>query len=121
MEPPPCGENCVSVARMHLEADTRQLALRLLVEAQAPTAIPLPGQVGHWEAAEVLLDGRQVSGLRREGGHRLFLVIPEGRHQVLLRAPLAHRNRLLIPLPLKPHQVSWDVDGWELQGSYNFV
>jgi len=116
LEAPECGESCASIARMHLEANPDTLSLRLLVDVQEQTAIPLPGQSGEWEAAEISLDGRRAVPVRREGRRGLWLVIPGGRHQVLLGAPLAHRNRVLIPLPLKPHQVSWESKGWELQG-----
>jgi len=116
LEPPECGLDCASIGRMHLEADPGELRLRLQVDAQARSAIPLPGESPQWRAADVLLDGRQATSLSRGASGELILIVPTGRHQVVLRGVLPSSNALLLPLPLKPHLVSWHAPGWLLEG-----
>ena len=115
LEEPACGTNCASIGRMHLNVDQRKLQIRLLVDAQAEVAIPLPGQSSQWSASEVILDGKKVSALRRER-EGVWVVVPEGRHQVVVRGTVPRVNNLLLPLPLRPHEVSWHVEGWQISG-----
>jgi len=116
LEPPECGENCASIGKMYVSVDQSELRLRLLVDAQAQVAIPLPGQSPQWNAEEVIVDGHPARALRRGVNAGLWLVVSEGRHQVLLRGSVPRINTLLLPLPLNPHQVTWQAVGWQLLG-----
>jgi len=116
LEPSECGNRCASIGRMHLSLDRRELRLRLLVDAQDRVAVPLPGQSLQWHAEEVIVDGRHTQALRRDNHGGLWLIVPAGRHQVVLRGAAPRANSLLLPLPLQPHHVSWQAEGWQLIG-----
>ena len=116
LEAPECGNRCASIGRMHLSVDQREMRLRLLLDAQAQIAVPLPGQSLQWRAEEVVVDGQPAQALRRDEHGGLWLVVSAGRHQVVLRGTAPRANSLLLPLPLQPHRVSWQADGWKLEG-----
>jgi hypothetical protein len=115
LEPPECRPHCAASPRLQLVVRPRELEARLEVGAVAATAVPLPGGLSQWLPDEVTIDGRPATAMRLEEGH-LWLVIPEGSHQVVLRGRLPVRDTVQLALPLKPHRVEAQVQGWRLEG-----
>ena len=116
LAPPDCVPACASSPRMRLYASRDLLRLRLALEAAATTAVPLPGSAGQWTPTRVLLDGRPALGLDRSDDGRLWLRLPQGAHEAILEGPLPRRATVGLALPLKPHRVDVEVDGWTLDG-----
>jgi hypothetical protein len=115
LEPPECRPHCAASPRLSLVVRPRELEARLEVGAAAATAVPLPGALLQWLPDEVTLDGRPATALRLAEGH-LWLVVPEGSHQIVLRGWLPLRDTVQLPLPLRPHRVEARVEGWRLEG-----
>jgi hypothetical protein len=115
LRPARCFPRCASSARLALTAKRDSLRLRLEVDTQTLTAVPLPGQAKHWRATRVLVDGKRAVGLAERDG-KLWLPLSAGRHQVLLEGPLPRRTTVQLLLPLVPHRVEAELAGWRLDG-----
>jgi len=120
---PDCAPDCVQAPRLSLGLGADEtLSLRLTVDALAPTAVPLPvptlaggEQGGVWQPQRVLLDGADAA-LRRDTDGSLWVRLGTGRHELVLSGTVAGLSQLQLPLPLKPHRVSAQLQGWLLSG-----
>ncbi len=120
---PDCAPDCVQAPRLSLSLGADEaLSLRLTVDALAPTAVPLPvptlaggEQGGVWQPQRVLLDGADAA-LRRDTDGSLWVRLGSGRHELVLSGPVAGLGQLQLPLPLKPHRISAQLQGWLLSG-----
>jgi len=117
--PPDCLPQCAQIARMHVELEVEQMQLRLEVHASSATSVPLPGSQATWLAEQVWLNGSAATGLQRDDAQQLWLSLPAGIHTIQLRGQLPPRNSIPLPLPLRPHQVTWQAHAdsrWRLAG-----
>jgi len=112
---PECAPICASSSRMLLDVHGNVLRARLSVEVSATTAVPLPGDSAQWQPERVLVDGKPAQGLLRVDG-QLWLRLTPGAHDVSVEGALPSRESLQIALPMKPHHVTVNVDGWSLEG-----
>jgi len=114
--PPECLPQCADIQRLSLKLTEARLSARLEVHALQATSIPLPIDTQQQAPLEVLLDQRPSNLLARDKAGRLWIQLPAGRHQILFRARLPKRERLQIPLPLRPHRVEVDAPLWRVAG-----
>jgi hypothetical protein len=116
LENPECHPSCAALSQMELEVSGNRLTARLTANAEAMTALPLPGSATEWMPEHVVIDGKGEPGLlRSEEGH-LWMQISPGVHQILLEGPLPPRETVQIALPLKPYHVRATLQGWSLGG-----
>jgi len=113
---PDCLPYCASSPRLFLELDTKQLSARMAIHSQTDTAVPLPGLAKQWLPQQVQLDGEPAQGLLRNSKGQLWISLTKGIHEVHFTGRLPNRNTVLLPLPLKPHQVEIKVKGWRVEG-----
>jgi hypothetical protein len=113
---PECTPTCASSSRMLLDVHDNVLRARLSVEVSATTAVPLPGGAAQWLPERVLVDGNPAQGLLRSDDGALWLRLSPGAHDVIVEGALPARESLQIALPLKPHHVQVNIDGWALEG-----
>ncbi|MBW2734197.1 MAG: hypothetical protein JRH20_17550, partial [Deltaproteobacteria bacterium] len=111
----PCFPSCASSARLSLQVDKTQLTGRMEVDAAARTAVPLPGRLRQWRPDSVSVDGRPAGALFWQGGH-LWVALEPGRHQIEFRGVLPAQTSVQLSLPLKPHRVEAQADGWRVDG-----
>jgi hypothetical protein len=119
LEPPDCAPRCVSIQRLRLTATPRLLDLGLEVASAADTAIPLPGAAAQWTPTEVELDGRPAHALSRGENGGLWLQLGKGSHRIRLWGPIADRETVQLALPLKPHAVEVNTEGWSVFGLHD--
>jgi hypothetical protein len=112
---PACAPTCASSSRMAIEARPATLRLRVEIEASAATAVPLPGSA-QWSPENVLLDGRPARALVRTDDGRVWLAVEKGWHQAIVEGPLPDRELVQLALPLKPHRVEAQAEGWRVEG-----
>jgi hypothetical protein len=115
LEKPACLPTCASSSRMLIEATKSTLHIRIEIEASATTAVPLPGS-SQWSPEDVAVDGKPARGLLRTSDDRLWLAVDKGWHQVTVAGQLPDRELVQIALPLKPHRVKAQADGWRVEG-----
>jgi hypothetical protein len=115
LKKPACAPACATIARMALEAAPQSLRLRAEVHALDQVAVPMPGADKQWSAQSILVGGRSWPGAFREGGS-LWLVLPAGRHDVVLEGALPRRDTVQLALPLVPRRASFSSSSWSLDG-----
>ena len=118
LEKDDCFPACAVVSNAFLQIKPDELSLRLQIEAQIDTAVPIPGNVTQWLPANVLVDGRQAQGLFRDNGY-FWLMVPEGRHDALLTGPLRRQNAFQLPFNLSPKHLDIKADGWSVDGIHS--
>ncbi len=116
LAPADCQPDCVDSPWMTVTVTPGELALELAVEAAASAGIPLPAQAGQWQPSRVMVDGEPATTLIRAGNGQLWLAVKPGQHRVTLNGALPAREQLELPLPLKPHRVFAQGEGWRVEG-----
>ncbi len=119
---PDCMPDCADFSRMRIDVSgDAMLSIRLTAEAQIPTALPLPvpplsrGQNKVWQPSQVLL-GAESADLLRDNSGQLWLRLPPGRHEVVLRGSLEGFTELQLPMSSPARNVSYSSPGWLLTG-----
>lgn len=115
---PDCLPECAQIEQMRLAVTDNTLQVRLRVHAAEETAIPLLGRQEAWLAQYVWIDGEAAKAIQRDEKQQLWVVVPQGLHEVILSGALPQRNTVTLPLPLKPHLVHWQDNNpqWTLDG-----
>lgn len=115
---PECLPECAQIEQMQLSVDQNALQARLRVHAVIDTAIPLPGSQSTWLSTQVMLNGESALAIKRDKSQQLWIVIPKGLNNIVLSGTLPKRNSIPLPLPLKPHSVTWQSSDkqWTLDG-----
>ncbi len=117
LQPADCFPDCADLASMDIRITDGQLTLTLEGSAQIKTFLPLPGSSRHWLPRQVTIDNQSVEGLFRVS-EQLMVLFPPGRHTITMEGRLPDRDSLQLPLPLKPHLVTSDADGWTIEGMH---
>ena len=115
LQPDDCFPECADIAAMAINITPDQMQIRMRVMAQVPVALPVPGNARHWLPGEVRIDDQPAQGLFRKG-EELWLLLPAGEHQVVLSGRVPRQNTLQLALPLKPHRVNANAEGWTVEG-----
>ncbi|NJN45467.1 MAG: hypothetical protein HC808_02090, partial [Candidatus Competibacteraceae bacterium] len=119
-EAPDCQPRCTHLATLSVSATTQELQLKLLLNSQVDSAIPLPLISDRLIPLSVSLDSQPFAPLYRAPDHGLWARIPAGQHELELRALLpAELLSFQLPLPMKPGWVNTEVSGWNVEGLYD--
>ena len=113
---PDCLPACAQSPRMRLVITPTHLSLRMEIHAQQQVAVPLPSHAQHWMPRRVMVDGKVAQSLYRTPANGLWLGLAPGRHQVDLAGVVPPRENFSLPLPLTPHYVSVEAEGWSVEG-----
>ncbi|UOG91014.1 MAG: hypothetical protein L3K52_12485 [Candidatus Thiothrix sulfatifontis] len=113
---PECLPNCAQIEQMNLNVGNDGLQIRLRVHTATAVAVPLPGSQSTWLPQTVLVDTQPTQALRRDAEQQLWVVLAQGQHEVLLQGAIPTRSSIALPLPLKPHRVTWQGEGWQVDG-----
>ncbi len=113
---PDCLPDCAQIEQMNLTLAADGLAIRLRIHAATALAVPLPSSQSTWLPSSVWVDNAPTQALRRDAEQQLWVVLAQGQHDVLLQGSLPTRSSLALPLPLKPHRVTWQGEGWQVEG-----
>ena len=116
LEPPPCLPHCADVSRLELAATPDQLRLIMQMHAQVDTAIPLPATLETWRPNRVILDNEPVKSLSRDDRGTLWMVLPQGVHQVKMIGPPGVADEIRISFPIVPHVGTYAGVGWQARG-----
>jgi hypothetical protein len=114
--PAECSPNCAEIVRLGLQLDESTLQAVLEIHAQAPTAVPLPGNARHWLPQQVTVDGQAATGLLRSSKGDLWLPVDTGVHLVQIQGQLSGAGTIQLPFPLIPHRIEVKTDSWQVEG-----
>ncbi len=115
LEKADCFPHCAAIATMAVSIGPEALDVTMTAESQQETAIPLPGKGEHWLPQQVRLDNKPAPGLLRSD-KQLWLLMPAGQHKIQLHGRIPQQNTLQLPLPLHPHHIVTDAQGWVVEG-----
>jgi hypothetical protein len=116
LAPPECLPYCASSPRLFLELEEQQLTARMIIHSETDTALPLPGSAKQWLPQQVLRNGEPAEALLRTHQGQLWISLTKGIHELHFTGRLPNRNTVLLPLPLKSHQVQVKTTGWRVEG-----
>lgn len=116
LAPPDCHPHCAEITNLALTADPGSLRLDLEIDAQDQVGIPLPAQIGQWLPSQVEIDGEPARALLRGDEGYPWVLVAAGRHRISLVGALPARDRIALPLPLRPWRVEAKTEGWRLSG-----
>ena len=116
LTPPDCLPDCAQIPLMSMTMSPTELALTLTIHAQQAVSVPLPSGIKQWLPQQVTVDGAPAEALYRTTEGTLWLALTAGQHTVVLNGQLPPRQRVVLPLPLKPHRVVSSGSGWQLDG-----
>ena len=113
-----CKGRCAMCPRMRLSIRGGQLRVTAEVHAQTVAAWTLSGPASSVPVAEVRVDGKPTTQLRRGSDGMLSVRMPAGRHEVELVAQLPQRSVITVQFSeqSKPHRIELDTDGWHVDG-----
>ena len=110
-----CFPSCADLSSIEITIGQSSLALTLQVDAAVNTAIPLPGHARHWLPSKLLMDDIEAPALFREN-EVLWMMLPAGRHRIVLEGPIRNQSTFQLPLPMKPRHSKVNSEGWVVQG-----
>lgn len=116
LEQPDCLPHCADIARMELTASGDDVQVLIKIHCAERMAVPLPFNRKSWIPDQILLDNAPISGLRIADDGQLWALVPAGVHTVALTGDVGQTAAIQMPLPLRPHNVSYRIDGWRLDG-----
>ena len=130
LEKDECLPYCADSPDMEMSINNNIVRIIFRVHASVETAVPMPGSLVMWNPEEIFLGNNPAKNLYRDGNGIMWILVPEGIHDVILRGRVPAANEFQIPLTMIPHSVSLKVEGWaaygvdrdgQVQGSIKFV
>ncbi len=103
------------IPSVNLQLREDRISFEAQIDAVIQTAVPLPGRLPAWSPVKVQLDGRPEAAVRRRDGY-LWMVIPEGVHQVHVEGLLPASSEWEWSFLLKPRTITVDAPGWTVTG-----
>lgn len=118
-QPAPCLPDCASIESIQLKVDGDLLAMDIVVHSADSIALPLPAQRQQWWPNEVLIDNKPAS-LTQNASGQLLVNLRKGRNLLHLQAAITGRDSLTLGFALPIHNVSNQLQGWQLSGAPTF-
>ncbi len=115
-EPADCVPRCAEILEADVDIDGDAVTIRLTIHALEDVAVPLPGSLEGWRPAAVLLDGSSNAQVVRGANELLWIRVPEGRHDVLLRGGAGGADSFEIAFNAPPRVIEANADGWFVAG-----
>jgi hypothetical protein len=113
---PDCLPDCAQIENLHMVLQDGGLSMRLRAHAATSVAIPIPGNQSTWLPKTVNVDDQLSVPVWRDDEQSLWVTVPAGQHDILLQGSLPNRSNIALALPLKPHRVTWQGTGWQVDG-----
>ncbi len=120
LEKADCFPDCADISNMAVTLSPETLILTMQVDSQLDGAIPLPGHANHWLPQQVFVDDTPATALFR-AEQQVWVLVPEGKHQIRLQGKIPSQNTIQLPLPLRPHHITTDIQGWIVEGIHEGI
>ena len=130
LEKDECFPYCADSPRIEMAVENDNVRIIFRVHASTETAVPLPGSLVMWKPEEIFLGNNPAKNLYRDKNGIMWILVPEGIHDIVLRGRAPAGNEFQLPMTMIPHNVSLKADGWasygvdregRAQGSIKFV
>lgn len=114
--PQPCGTACVETPRLFLQVAGERLRLVAEVHAQADGVWRVPGPLGSFVPAHVLVDGTPAAMVARQADAFLHVRVSPGVHRIEAMGPLPRGDSFTLELADRPRRARAEAPGWEVAG-----
>jgi hypothetical protein len=114
--PEPCEPQCVTTPNLLLRLTDSRLSLRAEVHAAADGTWAIPGPLGSWAAAEVLVDGSPAVAVAHLRDGFLHLRLSPGVHRVEASGPVPPGDSFTLQFAHPPRRARAEAPGWEVSG-----
>lgn len=114
-EPLDVFPNAAEIPSVELTLQGNRISMQAEVHAAAEVAAPLPGRIPIWSPLSVTVDGEPAKYVCRRNGY-LWVVLPEGVHDVAVEALLGDVSEWEWTFLLKPRRVAIDAPDWNVDG-----
>lgn len=116
LQPPECAPRCAEIVAAGIEIRGDRLDIDMTVHALDRIALALPGSEQGWRPEQVSIDSKPAALVYRDEQRRLWSLLDEGQHRILLSGPLPPVDALELPFPVPPRVVTAKADGWSVSG-----
>lgn len=114
-EVPDAFPNAAEISTVGLKLEENRVEIRCQVHAAVDVAVPLPGKFPEWSPLSVTLDGSDDVLVTRRDGF-LWVLVPQGVHDVVSSGLLADSGNWEWTFLLKPKRVDISAPGWNISG-----
>lgn len=110
-----CQDECVSISELHIsnDGDWLQLSLQAASVGRQLLQVPLPAT----RVAQVSIDGKP--GLMYRDGDVMYVAVPDGVHQLIVKAPLHGVAEQVLSFGQYWHHLQAELRGWQVQQNSN--
>lgn len=115
LEPPDVYPNAAEIAHVDLVLANSQARMTAEIHAAASVAVPLPGRLPVWSPISVSVNDQPAQLVARKDDY-LWVVVPEGVHQVTVESLLPDVAEWEWTFFLKPRRVTVEAQGWTVTG-----
>ena len=116
LKAPDCLTSCAQISTMQLDIDSKSLSLSLQIHTQESVAIPLPAKYKQWLPNSILVNGSAAKATIRDKQGLIWISLAPGIHQVTLTGSAPLQASFTLPLPLKPHYITYTAKQWTIEG-----
>jgi len=110
-----CYPSCAEIEQVDLTIRGNDISLRMVVNAAIRTAITLPSS-DYLRSAYVVLDSKDGQPVVRDQNGVLWALVPQGVHEVVMKAKVPPADVYEISFPLRPHRGTYQAEGWDVAG-----
>ncbi len=116
LAPPACAPRCAEIASAEVAVDAESVRMSLIVHAVAEVGVPLPGAERGWRPSAIRVNGSNAIEVMRGPDEVLWLRLPAGQHELVLRGSVPDADTLEIPFPTPPRVIEVASNGWLVAG-----
>ncbi len=114
--PEPCEPQCVTTPSLLLRLTDSRLAVGAEVHAAAAGTWAVPGPLGSWAAAQVLLDGSPAVAVAHLRDGFLHVRLAPGVHRIEASGPVPPGDSFTLQFADPPRRARADAPAWEVSG-----
>jgi hypothetical protein len=115
LETPDAFPNAAEIPSLGLVITDGKIEMKAQIHAALEVAVPLPGRFPAWSPLSVRLDGKEDALVSRRGDY-LWVLVPQGVHEVVVEGLLPDAPDWDLTFVLKPRYVAIDAPGWRVAG-----
>lgn len=116
--PPDCLPVCAQIQLLKLKISPSSISMEAEIHAREALAVPIPVPSDSWFPGQAIINQDQPIQLFRGEKQGLWLKVKKGISRFEYSGRLPQADRIDIPLPLIPHRVEVESEGWLVDGIY---
>ncbi|MFT5523835.1 MAG: hypothetical protein ACI9G1_002053 [Pirellulaceae bacterium] len=116
LEPSDAFPQAAEISNVDLSLKEGAISMTAEIHAAIEVAVPLPGRLPSWSPLTVSIDGQPNAVVCRRDDGYLWVIVPQGVHQVVVEGRLAEATEWDWTFVLRPRRMKIDAPGWDVTG-----